>query len=272
MYRAGVSHPTPIRTVTQGLVEAGGIAVDSSGNVYVANGSAGNVLEFAPGGESLVQTYSQDLVHPIDVAVANGTLYVADRGSAANGYGQQVLEYTTGNPKPFIGIAGLGDSSELNEGIAVDPLATDGTFFASSSSLTDIPPSQTRPNGGSSLFAENILPTLWMDIPLSHNQQASGMALDSNENLYISDVSTNKVEKYHLVNYRWAYSGEVSGTFNAPLFLTIDNQLLAIPSASSAGSRNPGYVTIIDLARRVSTVTVTSGLQHPIGAAVGAGS
>ncbi len=272
VYRAGVSHPTPIRTITQGLVEAGGIAVDSSGNVYIANGKAGNVLEFAPGGESLVQTYSKDLVHPVDVATANGTLYVADRGSAANGYGQQIMEYATGNPKPLIGIAGLGDQSELNQGIAVDPLATDGTFFASSSSLTDIPPSKTRPNSGSSLFAENILPTLWMDIPLSHNQQASGMALDSNENLYVSDLSANKVEIYHMVDYRWAYSGEVSGNFNAPFFLTINNQVLAIPSAGTAGSRNPGYVTLIDLTRRVSSVTITNGLQHPIGAAVGTNS
>jgi hypothetical protein len=60
-----------------------------------------------------------------------------------------------------------------------------------------------------------------------------------------------------------------------PLFLTIDNQLLAIPSAGSlSGSPvgTSGYVTVIDLTGLASTVTITSGLQHPIGAAVGSSS
>ena len=48
VYRAGINATRPLRTVARGLVD-GGLAVDPSGNVYVANGSGGNVLEFAPG-------------------------------------------------------------------------------------------------------------------------------------------------------------------------------------------------------------------------------
>ena len=120
-------------TIKKNLSDVGGIAVDSSGNVYVANGSGGDVLEYAPGAASLVQTYSKGLADPSDVAVANGTLYVADRGNAANGYAQQVLEYPVGNGTPSLGIAGIGNPPDDNEGIAVNPTAKQGTFFASAS-------------------------------------------------------------------------------------------------------------------------------------------
>ena len=112
VYRAGINATRPLRTVARGLVDVGGLAVDPSGNVYVANGSAGNVLEFAPGGTSLLQTYSLGLYHPIDVAVANRTLYVADQGDAENGHLQQVLEYAPGNGTPLMDIGGLGDSAQ----------------------------------------------------------------------------------------------------------------------------------------------------------------
>ncbi|MGB8909218.1 MAG: hypothetical protein WCC84_10765 [Candidatus Cybelea sp.] len=51
-----------------------GVAVDPTGNIYVANGSGDNLLEFSPGGASLMQTYSEGLVHPAGVTVAGGTL------------------------------------------------------------------------------------------------------------------------------------------------------------------------------------------------------
>jgi hypothetical protein len=36
VYPGGVHNPAPIRTITQGLVNVAGVAVDQSGNVYVA--------------------------------------------------------------------------------------------------------------------------------------------------------------------------------------------------------------------------------------------
>ncbi len=271
VYPEGVQNPAPSLRITQNLADVGGIALDSNGNVYVANGGSGDVLEFAPGGDSLVETYSVGLVHPIDVTVANGTLYVSDQGDAANGYSQQVVEYSIGSGTPLAAIGGPGYSMEMNEGIAVDPLPSTGNFFESASSLTAIPFGGGC-TGSTDLVTENLFPTLWQVIQLSNNQQASGLAFAPDGTLYASDQCANDVAIYSRINYIWTYLGKVPGIFNAPLFLTINHHFLAIPSGASMLSGNRGSVTVIDLTRHAATTNITKGLQYPIGAAVAFGS
>jgi hypothetical protein len=269
VYRPHPTNPVPLKTITSDVVDIGGIAVDSSGFVYVANGRAGNVLEFSPGGASIVRTFSKGLSNPVDVAVANGTLYVADRGSAANGYAQQIFEYgtTTASDAPTSQIAGLGGPSQFNGAVAVDPLASSTTFFASASSVAAMPPGGAC-NGSTYALAQNIFPTLWVNVRLSHNSQVSGVAFDSQGNLYASDACANRVDVYAYKNYRWSYARQVRASFRAPLFLTISNGYLAVPSASSAIPRVPGYVTLIDLNGDHAAFKISTGLSHPIGVAI----
>ncbi len=262
VYPAAAQNPSPLRIVTKKLVDATGIAVDLSGDVYVANGSGGNVVEFAPGGTSVVQTYSQGLVHPTAVTVANGTLYVADQPG-------QVVEYAVGNAKPLIGIAGPGYSSQPDEGIAVDPSGSQ--LFASASSLTAIPFAGGCA-GSTYTVAVNLLPTLWEYVPLSNNQQAWGLAFDASGKLYVSDPCANDVAIYSAVDNSWVYSGKVTGAFEAPLFLTINNQFLAIPSGAGTLAGSASKVTVIDLTKHLPAATITNGLYYPVGAAVASGS
>jgi NHL repeat len=266
---SGTQNLAPIKTITKGLSDVQGVAVDPTGDVYVANGSGGNVLEFSPGGASLVQTYSEGLVHPAGVTVAHGTLYVTDQGDAQNGYTQQVYEYKLGHTRPLIGIAGIGDPGQLNEGIAVNPLGSRGEFYVAASTIAAVPPVRRCPPSSSYTVAEDIFPTLWLIVPLSNNRQASGLAFDSSGNLYVADVCNKDVAIYS--DGGWTYSGKVPGTFQAPLYLNISNDFLAIPSSKGATAGSRGYVTIVNVGGDPSSVTITNGLEHPVGAAVGSG-
>lgn len=264
VYEAGVRDPAPLATITNGLSDVRGVAIDDSGDAYVANGSGGDVLEFSPGGASLKEVYSKGLVHPNDVTVAGNTLYVTDSGDSRNGYAQQVFEYTLGNPTPELAIAGIGTPGQLNEGIA---MAASGYFYVSATSMTAVPPSNC-PGDGSFTVAQDASPTLWVYVPLSHNGQASGIAFDSHGKLYVADICANDVAIYSEVGYTWTYSGMVSGTFETPLLLTINGDLLAIPSYGSKDTNGAGDVSVIDLNARMRNVTITKGLDHPVGAAV----
>ena len=113
-----------------------------------------------------------------------------------------------------------------------------------------MPPAGLCPAGSAFTVGKNVLPTLWVMVPLPHNVQASGLAFDAHGNLYAADPCANDVAVYSLVKYSWTYSHTVRGTFSSPLFLTIANQFLAVPSTARPGLHHPAYVTVIDLTGR----------------------
>ena len=151
----------------------------------------------------------------------------------------------------------------------MDPLGIQGAFFVSTSSLTAIPPGGGCP--GRDSVGEDMMPTLWGVIDLQKNRQAWGLAFDAGGNLYASDFCNNDVTVYEGSPSGFTFSHKVTGSFNAPLFLTVDDQLLAVPSAADAGS-GFGHVTVIDLTGHSSPVNLSAGLEHPVGASFGPGS
>jgi hypothetical protein len=67
-----------------GLSNPGGLFVDSKRNLWVANGGAKNVLEFARGATSPSNTLNDPGVAPLDVTICpNGTAYVSSDKSTA---------------------------------------------------------------------------------------------------------------------------------------------------------------------------------------------
>lgn len=66
------------------LSNPGGLFVDSKHNLWVANGGANNVLEFARGATTPFTTLSDPGAGPLDVTICpNGTVYVAGSDSTA---------------------------------------------------------------------------------------------------------------------------------------------------------------------------------------------
>ena len=156
----------------------------------------------------------------------------------------------------------------MDEGIAVNRVGSQGAFFVSASAGAVIPLTGKCSSGNAYPLGENLFPTLWLDMALPNTAEPSGLAFDSAGNLYVADTCSNDVAIYGYVDYVWSYSGNVPGPFSSPFFLTIDDDILAIPSYHGKTAGDPGYVNVIHLNHKTPDMTITKGLQHPVGAAV----
>jgi hypothetical protein len=266
VYPAHEASPRPIRRLgaSQGIVEVGGVATDAAGDVYLANGDGGNVLEFAPGATSRVREYRRLLSHPVNVAVdAKGTLYVVDQDDDySTGATSSVVEFPKDVTVPSTLLLDPSMSYFPMRGIAVDG---SGSVFVSTTPAQDVwPPklsSCTLP--ATDQIYDYILPTLIMPITLADNAQAWGLAFDGNI-LYASDICGGAVQMYD--KGTWVRVAPMPYHFDEPVYQTVSaDHLLTIPCA---GKGKHGYVAVVNLLNGEHT-TITAGLRGPIGAAAG---
>ncbi len=100
---------TPSKTITGGGMEDPfGLAVDKSGNVYIADFGASAVFEFPAGGSSVTNLNLQDLGEPIGLAIDQKTGYLWETGGSGNviniyqiGGSTSPIETITGNGYPY---------------------------------------------------------------------------------------------------------------------------------------------------------------------------
>ena len=78
-----VGNQSTFATASSGLSDPLGLAVDSSGNLYVANGLSGTIEEFTPSGTGTVfASAASGLSGPFGLAFdSSGDLYVANSGN-----------------------------------------------------------------------------------------------------------------------------------------------------------------------------------------------
>ena len=118
-YDKGAGPNNPVAGSLTGTFEAPeNMAVDGSGNLYVANGDAQNVLVYSPGSSNPSETLSAPDGFPVDVAVAaDGTVYAANVWGMAGNPGT-VEVYAKGSTSPT---SVLRDSAfEEVVGVALD--------------------------------------------------------------------------------------------------------------------------------------------------------
>ena len=109
--------------ITNGLSGPGGMAVDSSGNLWVANGGANSVAVFPPGSTAPSRILNDTAGSPGDVTVtADGTAYVSN---TAGNNGPNIAVFPPGHTTPT---RYLGDPESFQNGFITSD-AAGNVFF-----------------------------------------------------------------------------------------------------------------------------------------------
>ena len=205
-----------------------GIALDSAGNLYVADDSSNSIIKVPAGGGTPV-TVATGLASPSAVAVdAAGNVFAALPGTASNGsiieipwtgskYGNQVT-VTSGISSP--------------SGVAVD--SSDDVFFVSSASgyVGAVPVSSWGTKTPGILGAGLKNP--------------SGLTIDIASDLFIADTGNNRVVALGFLGAGYSVPVQIATGLNGPWGIAVDpvdnifvtdpagNQIVKIPSTATA--------------------------------------
>ncbi len=167
--------PTPGVATNSDLNEPAGVAVDSSGNVYITNYAAYDVVKVTPAG---------------------------------------VLSIIAGNGTDAAPVAGAATSSPMGEvwGVAVD---SSGNVYVADSTEEVI--EKITPSGTLSIFA-GVVGQRGTPTPgpatSSHFHGPTGIALDAASNLYVADYGNARIEKITPSGTLSVFAG--NGSFAAP--------------------------------------------------------
>ncbi len=236
--QAGVSYSPvlPLTTLVAGLNRPLGVAVDRSGNVYIADTSNNAVKEWNAATQAITALVS-GLNAPASVAVdASGDVYFADTGNKA------IKEWNaTTKVVSTLVSSGLGNP----RGIALDSLGD--VFIADSlnNSVVEWSPTTLQ-----------VTPVV--------NSGLSGptaVALDLQGNIYIADTGNNAIKKWSAANGQ--VTAVVAAGLNAPSGVAVDGQ-------GNVDISDTGNNTIKQWNASSTQVTVLAsiGLSSPGGAAV----
>jgi sugar lactone lactonase YvrE len=238
-----------VANATGSLVSPYGIAVDGTGNIYIADPGSNLVWDDAlsAGGYILNSISSTILNQASAVAIdGNGNVYIADTGD------NRVVEET---PLASGGANETTVADSANNGI-ISPtgLAVDGSgnvYFFSSGTLYEESPS-------AGYYTQTTVPTSGLTNP-------TGIAVDGNGNLYIIDSANNQVYEETLSSGSYTQSIIPTSGLNSPNGVAVDgNGNLYI--ADTANNRvleeklsGGGYT---------QTTVSTSPINSPTGVAV----
>lgn len=249
VYKSEQPHPTPIATLTNGVVAPAAVWVDGKGTLYVANDFGPNnpfkdtITEFRPG-SALPFKVLTGMYMPAALAVdSKGTVFVEDQIASV------IDVYENGSTVPTRKITGAGSAaSALTVDEAGNLYAVRAGGEPCRSDVVKIPP---RASGGRSL-GFNVAGC------------AYGIALDAVANLYIGYFGNNNVSAINVYRpgARVPFRRILKGV-NAPFRLAFDRDgSLYVPNDNST------TVTVYLKDKGTPSITISSGIQNPFGVAI----
>jgi sugar lactone lactonase YvrE len=167
-------HTKALRTIAQGVNVPQSLALDSAGNLYVANAGVNpnrpSVTVYAPNSTKLLRKITQGLTAPARMAIdATGDLFVE------NGY-SQILEYAPGSTKLLRTIT---DAIASPQGIVVDP---SGTLYVANDE-------QFQSRGWVSVYLSGSSTPEYRIVDGVDNP--TSLAIDGDDDLYVANSNWN---------------------------------------------------------------------------------
>ncbi len=218
--------------IASNFTSAAGVAVDTAGNVYVADSAANTVQEYPAGGGSAVSIGS-GLNVPTGVAVdAGGNVYIVNQGTGATG-GSVVEVPVVAGVLTNSAQKTLASGLNLPTDIVLDP---SGNLYITATGGNQVLQlaNATRDNASAALLARGY----GLSGP-------TGLAMDTSGNLYVADTGNNRV-----VQLGDGFQVAVGSGLSAPTGVTTDTS---------------GSVIIADGTGRIIRVPNESFGTDPIG-------
>jgi streptogramin lyase len=197
-------------TIAQQLGEPAGVALDGSGNVYVADAGNNQVYkETLSGGAYTQSTVASDASGPWGIAVDGaGSVYIADIGN------NRILKETPTT-------SGYAESTFMSSflyrpsAVAVDP---SGSVYVADSANNRV--LKTTPVIGSSY--EEVAGPFIQSNGVGGLSYPTAVAADANGNVYIVDTDNNRVLKESFLGGQYTQSILPSGGLDRPTDVAVD--------------------------------------------------
>ena len=224
-----------------GLKTPSAVAVDASGNVFVADTANNAVKEIlAAGGYTTVKVLGSGFSSPSSVAVdGGGNVYVADSGNNALKEIVAVGGYVT--------VQTLGGAFVHPTGVAVD--GTGNVFVV---------------DGGDNVAYEILWGGLVVNLGSAFSSP-NGVAVDANGNIFVADTGDNAVKEF-LAAGGYTTLNTVGSGFSSPSGVAVD----ASGNVYVADTGNKAVKEILVSGGYVTVNTLASGINGPTGVVVDA--